>query len=351
MKRAAPTTPVIKETGGSCQDWPDGLGADLRVLMITSEWPTPELPNSGPFIRRQVEYLRRAGVRVDVFRYRGARNPLNYLRAWRQVRNKVSKTSYDLVHAQFGHSALLALPRRLPLVVTFRGSDLEGIVGRNGGYTIAGRILRRVSKCTARLADQVIIVAESLANHLPQRDYHLIPSGLDLELFCPMPQAAARRQLDLPADKHLVLFAADPDNPVKRFPLAQAAAAILSGQFEVEMVVATDVPQALMPTYMSACDALLLTSLHEGSPNVVKEALACNLPVVSVDVGDVRHRMEAIDGCVLCTHDSPETIATGLAKVLKNKQRIDGRSAVGNLDERLLSELVISVYKQAVRRA
>jgi teichuronic acid biosynthesis glycosyltransferase TuaC len=328
-----------------------GAGTNLRVLMITSEWPTAELPNSGPFIRQQAELLSSAGVSVDVFRFRGARNPLNYLRAWRQVRNKLSQHSYDLVHAQFGHSGLLALPKQLPLVVTFRGSDLEGIVGSTGGYTFFGRILQIISRRVARIADQVIVVSESLVGHLPNRTYHLIPSGLDLELFKPLPQESARKQLGLPANKRLILFAADPGNPRKRFALAQSAAARLAGRLDVELVVASGVPRAKIPIYMGACDVLLLTSLHEGSPNVVKEALACNLPVVSVDVGDVSQRIAGVAGCVLCSDDQPQTIAAGLASVLTERRRIDGRTVIANLDERILSKSVISVYEQAVSRA
>jgi teichuronic acid biosynthesis glycosyltransferase TuaC len=325
--------------------------SEFRVLMITSEWPTAELPNSGTFIRQQVESLSLAGVNIDLFPFRGARNPISYFQAWRQVRNKLSTVSYDLVHAQFGQSGLLALPKRLPLVVTFRGSDLQGIVGKNGDYTVFGRVLRTISKFVARLADEVIIVAEGLSVHLPQRSYHLIPSGLDLDLFRPLPKLLARKQLGLSETKCLVLFAADPANPLKRFALAQLVIRMLVDQLDVEIVVVSGVPRSVMPVYMSACDVLLLTSLHEGSPNVVKEALACNLPVVSVDVGDVRQRLAGVVGCVVCNDDHPTTIASALTNVLKRGDRIVGRSVIRDLDERRMSNKVISVYKQAVRRA
>src|SRR6478672_8534406 len=111
---------------------------NLRVLMITSEWPTAQNVNSGLFVARQVQSLRRVGIKVDVIHFRGARNIGNYLRAWRRVRAQVSTKPYDLVHAQWGQSAVLALPKRLPLVVTFRGSDLEGVVGSDGKYRLSG---------------------------------------------------------------------------------------------------------------------------------------------------------------------------------------------------------------------
>lgn len=319
----------------------------MHVLMITSEWPSTERPNSAPFVRRQVEALRRLGVEVDVFHFRGARNPFNYLAAWRNVRRRLADGPYDLVHAQWGQSALPALPKRLPLVVTFRGSDLQGILGRSGGYSVSGVLLRAISKWVSRISDQVIIVSERLAPYLTKREYHVIPSGIDLDSFRPKPEAEARSLLGLPLDKRLVLFAADPTRRVKRFELAQAAVQRLKARFDAQLVVAKDVQHTSMPDYMNACDVLLLTSAHEGSPNVVKEALACNLPVVSVDVGDVRLRVAAVEGCVVCDDHSPESIADGLARALSAARPIDGRSAVSELDEQLLARKVLSVYEQA----
>jgi teichuronic acid biosynthesis glycosyltransferase TuaC len=105
-----------------------------------------------------------------------------------------------------------------------------------------------------------------------------------------------------------------------------------------------------MPLYMNACDILLLTSLHEGSPDIVKEALACNLPVVSVDVGDVRERISGISGCILCKDDRPTTIAAGLAEVLSQKVPVNNRDGVKALDERILTKEVVGIYHRVMQR-
>jgi len=317
--------------------------------MITCEWPTTISPDSGSFIARQVKFLRQAGVEIDVFDFRGRKNPRNYIRAWRAAQHRLSRGSYDVVHAQWGQSALLAFPKRLPLVVTFRGSDLNGDFGKNGRLTASGRVLRVLSRWMADRADQIIVVSKRLASRIPGLPYHVIPSGLDLDLFHPMPLEEARSRLGLPIGKPLILFAADPSNPLKRYALAKAAVALLSPRREAELVIASGVPHVLMPCYMNACDALLVTSINEGSPNVVKEALACNLPVVSVDVGDVQQRIGPVKGCVLCGDDSPETIASGLERILHTRGRVDGRRAVLDLDERALAERTIAVYKEAIR--
>ena len=100
--------------------------------MITSEYPTAERPMGVPFIKRQVEFLRKNDVDVDVFHFKGNKNLFNYIAAWWRLRKHTAGKHYDLMHAQWGHSAVLALPKRMPWVITFRGNDLEGIIGPKG---------------------------------------------------------------------------------------------------------------------------------------------------------------------------------------------------------------------------
>jgi len=317
--------------------------------MITSEWPTPEHPEAVPFIVRNAEFLRRAGVEVDVFAFQGGKKPTNYLRARKQLQDKLNGERYDLVHAQFGQSALLALPKSLPLVVTFRGDDLEGIIGPAGHYTMAGWFLRLASWMVAYIADEVIAVSETLARRLPRRPFHVIPSGIDLDLFRPLPLQEARRLLGLPAQRRLVLFAADPNDSRKRYQLAKAAVNRLDKEYRANLVVARGVPHEQMPLYMNACDVLLLASVHEGSPNVVKEALACNLPIVSTDVGDVRARIGQVSGCAV-VNGTIGDISAALQMVLARNSRIAGRGMVLSLDESKLTEQVIEVYRRALAK-
>lgn len=320
----------------------------MNVLMITSEWPSVESPTAVPFIVRQVEFLRRAGVEVEVAPFRGARNPARYLAAWASLQKRLHGGKYDLIHAQWGQSALLALPKRLPLVITYRGNDLEGIPGKKGQTTFLGRIQKSVSRQMARYADEVIVVAERLARHL-DRPYHIIPSGLNTDLFRPIPQEEARRKLGLPIGPPLVLFAAtSKTNPRKRYWLAEAAMAKVTAVNSTRLLVVSGVPHDQIPYYMNACDALLLTSVHEGSPNVVKEALACNVPVVSVDIGDVRARLAGIKGCEVTSDDSPEALGSALTRVLRHRTRVDSRSTVIDLDEHQTTARVIEVYERAI---
>jgi teichuronic acid biosynthesis glycosyltransferase TuaC len=323
----------------------------MRVLMITSEWPTPENPHWVPFIVRQVEFLRNAGVDLDLFAFRGAQNPLNYVRAWFKVRRKLRHGSYDLVHAQWSQSAPLALPTRLPLVVTFRGGEVEGIVGRRSGrFTFMGEVLRAVSTFMAKRADELVLVSSHMRQFLPQRPSHILPSGLDFSKLPIIPRAEARRQLGLPAEKRLVLFVGNPDDALKRFSLAKEIVSLVDKGLDVQLVHAWRVLHHLIPVYMNACDALLFTSIYEGSPNAIKEALACNLPIVSVAVGDVAERIKGVDGCIVCPEADPRQMARALESVLRDPARTNGRNAVRELDENILAKRMIEIYRQAMAK-
>ncbi len=345
-------TPTVETVRAAASHRSPAGAKALRVLMITSEWPDAGSARPTHFIRRQAEFLTAAGVSLDVFAFRGGKNPLNYLAAWGRIWPRLDTDKYDLVHAQFGQSGLLALPRRLPLVVTFRCCDLLGIIdGEDGHVTARGRVLQSASRFVARRADAVIVVSEHMRPLVNTRaPVHVIPSGLDLNLFRPTPQDEARRRLGLDPAARLVLFVGDPADPRKRHDLARQAVELLNERLPAQLLVAWGVSHYQIPLYMSAANALVMTSIQEGSPNVVKEALACNLPVVSVTVGDVPERLKNVDGTVVCRDDRPQTIAAGLEQVLRRGDRVDGRTAAQALDEHVLTRNVIDIYRSVLEQ-
>jgi glycosyltransferase involved in cell wall biosynthesis len=319
--------------------------------MITSEWPDRSTRPT-QFIRRQAEFLKAAGIKLDVFAFRGRQSPLNYLAAWSRVRPQLRSGNYDLIHAQFGQSGLLAFPRprHLPLVVTFRGCDLLGTIGhRTGRHTLRGRMLQSASRLVARRADAVIVVSEHMRRGLKtSAPVYVIPSGLDLDLFRPHPQDEARQALGLDQAARLVLFVGSPRETRKRHRLAERAVELLNERLAAKLIVAWGVTHDKIPLYMSAADVLVVTSMQEGSTNVVKEALACDLPVVSVPVGDVPERLKDVAGTEVCADERPQTIAAALERVLRRGGRVEGRAAVRELDEHILTEKVIKIYRSVL---
>jgi glycosyltransferase involved in cell wall biosynthesis len=322
----------------------------IRVLFVTSQWPSSDKPGHSPFVRSAVEALRQAGVFVDVYHYKGEWNLYFYFRSVIGFHRKLRADHYDLVHAYFGQCGLVALSqRKLPVVVRFGGSDLIGWYDENGYEPLSSKLLRNISRQVAQRADQVILPSQALERYLPRQDYSIIPGGIDLELFRPMDKTQAKTRLGFTGDEKLVLFASDPSRIVKRYHLAEEAVAIVAKQLRTRLVITSNLAHEQMPLYMNACDVLLLTSQHEGSPNVVKEALACNLPVVSVDVGDVRERIGHSPSCRVTNGVSAEEISHALNEVLMGGRQDDLRSLVLSLDQKLIAGKTIDVYKKMIR--
>lgn len=322
---------------------------NLKILIITSEWPTLQHPDSVPFLKHQVDDLRKMGIIVDVFTFRGSGNLFVYLKTWIKF-HLLDKSEYDIFHAHWGQSGLLCFPTRTPVVVTFHGSDLQGLVKPNGEYdSLKSFLIRLASKISANLSTRIIIVSELLGNYLPCKDIKkttIIPCGIDLERFSPIDKTIARQKLGLPLNKKIVLFPANPKDTVKRYQLAEKVISLISSEFDVELISLSSVQHNLVPYYMNASDVMLLTSKHEGSPMVVKEALGCNLPIVSVNVGDVKERILLVPGCVVSNSDNPIELANNIKKVLKRNKRIDGRSFVTDLSRPIIANKIINIYNE-----
>ena len=323
----------------------------MRILMITSAWPERERPERGIAIKQQFDSLKKAGIEAEIFIYKGRRSPRNYFRAWKDVQKLLKAKKFDLMHAQFGQCGLAGFFTGVPLVTTFRGSDLCGIVGTNGRYTKSGKLLYSISRYVAKKSKEVIVVADNLKDRLPRRMHtHLLPPGIDFKLFHPIPQKEARYRLKLPFDKKFILFDANKDKPVKRYELAKKAIDLIKDKMNASILPVSKLPHKLMPLYINASNVLLLTSKHEGSPSIVGEALACNIPVVSANVGDVAERIRNIPGCVVCENDSPQTFANGLLYALHSQEQIEARETIKDMDENILTEKLINIYCLALEK-
>jgi teichuronic acid biosynthesis glycosyltransferase TuaC len=314
-------------------------GGGVRVLVVTNMYPSPTNPAFGVFVDDQVNALRRAGADVDVFFVDGKANTLNYLwgfvRFWRQLRRR----RYQLIHAHYVLSGLIARAQwRYRVVLTHHGSELLG----------HPRWQTWLAHLVTPWFDAVIYVSEECRRAMNDRAGWVIPCGVDLDVFRPVPRDEARAQLGLAPDQRLVLWAGDPSRPEKRYAMVEQAMqhvkALVPG---AELVLLTGRPHHLVPTYMSACDVLVLTSAAEGSPMVVKEAMACNLPIVSVRVGDVAEVIDGTAGCALAERDAAD-IAARLVGVLQEPVRTDGRARVEHLGHGPITRRIMAVYRHTL---
>jgi glycosyltransferase involved in cell wall biosynthesis len=326
----------------------------LRVLAVTNLYPTPDDPAYGAFVATQVQSLSRAGIDVDVEFVNGRHRTMDYLAAPLRIRRLVRAGGFDVVHAHYGLTGFLAAFQRLPLVVTFYGDDLLGTPDRRGRVTLKSRLIRRLGVAAARRAAGLICMSEEMRQALPsaadRARAHVIPNGVDTDRFCPGDKAAARARLGLDPGERLVLFPNTPGEARKRLDLAEAGvAALAAGGVAARLWVVTRVPHNQMPDHFHAADCLLLTSDWEGSPNVVKEALCCDTPVVSVEVGDVRHWLDLTPGCRLVER-TPAAIAAGLREVLCGPGRVDGSAVRDHLSADRVAARVVDVYRAVLAR-
>ena len=243
----------------------------------------------------------------------------------------------DIVHAHYGFSGLLAnLQRKVPVITTFHGSDINLITNRP------------FSVLTSLLSKSSIFISQKLSRKLIIKGRSaIIPSGVDLDLFFPVDKVESRKQLGLPIHEKLVLFAGSFDNRIKNYPLAKAATDSLNNVRLIEMKGYKRKEVALL---MNACDVALLTSIHEGSPQFIKEALACNRPIVSTDVGDVRILMENVEGCFIAKPDSVD-IAGKISQAMHFENAPNGRQRIIDLGLELntIAAKIIDVYHSVLR--
>lgn len=296
--------------------------------------------DDAPFMDQQIRALERRGVSFERLTVPGhvsaseSRSASDYLRFFPEVIRE-SRNGYDLVHAHYGLTAPMALAqRRLPIVLTLWGSDLNGPAGP----------LTRV--CASR-CDEVVVMNAGMKETLGSEST-VIPFGLDLDLFQPRDSERARARVGWADDEFHVLFPYSPDRTVKNYPRANQVVAAVDERLDrpVNLQVVHGVDHETIPTYMNAADALLLTSDSEGSPTAVKEALACNLPVVSLDVGDVRRRLAGVEPSTVATSDGE--LVRGLVDVLERGDRSNGRAAAEKVSQSVTIDRLLDVYERAV---
>jgi len=315
------------------------MSKPLRILVVTNNYPMPQSPASGTYVEQQIRGLEQIGLQVDVVFVDRARKGMRaYFGLGRKIRARAAELRSDIVHVMYGGVMADEVTRNIqdrPTVVSFCGSDLFG-------EQLSGTLRKLVaqygviaSRRAAMRATGIVVKSKALFDALPRgldrARVRIIPNGVDLDRFRPLKREQCRDRLKWGDDSFHVLFPATSGDPCKRPELAQAAVDALSHRgIRVTMHHLRGIPHDEVPLWLNGSDVLLLTSLHEGSPNVVKEALACDLPVVSVDVGDVRERLQGIEGCYVA-NPVPNDLAACLSLVYRGKRRIAGRAVMQEL--------------------
>jgi glycosyltransferase involved in cell wall biosynthesis len=303
----------------------------VRVLVVTNMYPSRERPWLGPFVRDQVEaFRRRDDLEVELFAF--GPGPRALVRAAASLRSRYRGQRFDIVHAHFGLTAWPALLARLgPVVVTLHGNDL--LVRRSYFAT------RAALPFTALAA----AVSREFSANLPgagvTRRVAVLPVGIDLERFRPIPRAEARARLGLDPDGPYLLFPHDPSRPLKRYDRAVEAAG------DVPLLTLGGVAPDEVPYWINAANAVLVPSAAEGFGLSVIEALACGVPAFGTPVGIHPVALHGIDGAYCAEWDCEAWRAALRPHLAAADPRVDGRTRAELFSADAMAERVVEAWR------
>jgi teichuronic acid biosynthesis glycosyltransferase TuaC len=307
----------------------------VRALVVTNMYPTPERPALGSFVRDQVEALRRRDdVHVELFAFSpGLRS---YPAAVRALRRRFGGERFDVVHAHFGLTAWPAVAARLgPVVVTLHGNDLF--------HPRSNRLSRAVLPLTALPAAVSREFSELLPGAGTARRVAVLPVGIDLARFRPIPRREARERLGLDADGPYLLFPHDPARPLKRFDRVQEASA------GTRLLTMGNVAPGEVPYWINAANAVLVPSQAEGFGLSVLEALACGVPPFATPVGIHPLALSGISGA-FCAPWDRDAWRAALRPVLEAEDpRVDGRVRAALFSADRMAARVVAAWRDVVQ--
>lgn len=292
-----------------------------------------------PIIKAQGDSLVKAGVDVDYFLVKG-KGIKGYLSQIGPLRKYWKAHHFDVVHAHYSLSAYVAsLAGVKPLVVSLMGSDVKA----TGWH---GKFVRLFSKLFRW--KNIIVKSKDMAEAVRIKAVKIIPNGVDMDVFVPMDKDECQKKMGWDKGKKHIVFPANPDRPEKDFALAQQAVRLLGNDIAIHVFQQVEHKETVY--YYNAADVILLTSKWEGSPNVIKEALACCRPIVSTNVGDVKERMSGVEGCYVAETRNPDELSGYLKQAMNMECLTTGREAIisDELGSRQIAERIISIYKNTL---
>jgi len=299
----------------------------MRVLIVASG----NAKSLSPFIVDQVNALNKSGIETDYFVIKG-RGITGYGKNYRLMKLKIKSFEPDIIHAHYGLSGLLAvLQRKVPVVITFHGSDINNSKARV------------FSKVAHKLSSKSIFVSKSLADQIESNESIIIPCGVDMDIFFPEDKLMIREELNFHPKKKYILFSSSFTNKVKNYSLAKNALSKLDS-LDIELIELKGFNRKEVAKMMNAVDAVLMTSFSEGSPQFIKEAMACSTPIVSTDVGDVKDIIKNTDGCFI-VNDNEEDTSIGIVNALKFDSKTNGRANIQHMNNLIVASNLRALYK------
>ncbi len=320
----------------------------MKILHVIPYHPSP---SAFVFAKRQVSDLINEGHQCEIFFFNTKISPMLFIHQLISFQRKIKSFRPEIIHAHYGtYTAFFAsLFHDVPLTVTFQGSDINHTTDVHPWREKLGKWMSRKA---ADKAKEIICVSQKIFDLLPvgKEKSTIIPCGIDIRIFKPLQKVDCKKKLGLSNDTHYLFFNAN--NPiVKRLDIAEIVIQKLSQKHKIELLTLNgNVHPDDIPLYLNASDALLLCSDSEGSPMVIKEALACQIPIVSVAVGDVKERIQGVDHCFIVPQNV-DAITEKIKSIIdQNLKETNGREKLihDQLDSITIIHQIITLYKKAI---
>ena len=312
----------------------------MKILIVCSGKPSNpkwsfELTRS--YVYEQIESIKDLGIEYDTYFIEG-KGIVGYLKNYKSMLNKIKEYKPDLIHAHYGLSGLLAnLQRIIPVITTFHGSDINIPSARKFSYF------------ASRLSSDNIFVHTNQSSKINyKKEIHLIPCGIDTTLFYPIEKNKAKKLLNLKENKKYGLFTSSFQNSVKNYPLAKEA--IEKSKYDTELLELKDYTREKVNLLMNAVDFLIITSVSETGPLVAKEAMCCNTPIVSVDIGNVKDALSATSGSYIASLYDAIELAEYIDKVIETNQKTNAREKALQYNLVNVAKEVLRIYQKTINK-
>lgn len=316
----------------------------------------PNLKNSGRFMYLLAEGVRKLGIDLELSYLGNLRSISNLYRAREKVRRIADE--FDILHAQFGSACAFAtaVATKIPKVLSLRGSDWYWYKEKLNYHAIHGFISSLMTRMVICNYDIVVAMSHRMVKDIrsfyPNLPVLFIPDPINIQFFKPLNKQPARSTLGFPDnnDKWVLFTTLTKTNSIKRTSLAIESVRRANYQMGgIYIRIASGLNYEEMPLFVGSCDMVLCTSVYEGWPNSIKEALACNLPFVSTDVSDLSEISKNESSCRICPPDA-KILADNICEVLSTSGTIDLRPYIKEMDVPLISLKLVELYQDLVSK-
>lgn len=313
----------------------------MKVLFVHSSNSSYGIES---FIRSQGESLIEKGINLDYLPIKG-KGILGYSKNINAIKTKAK--DYDIIHAHYGLIGLLCALSftKKPLVLSVMGSDIYGSYNPEGKRIFSSYFIMLLTQIALLKCDALIAKSVNIYKFIPYKNKtEIIANGVNFSMFKPLNKNECKKELNLEVDKKILLFLANPKDPRKNYSLVQKAVEKISKD-DFLLLNPYPIKHKDFPKYLNASDAFILTSYNEGSPNVIKEAMACNIPIISTKVGDVEEIINKTEGCFLVDFNADD-VANKIQSVIAFGKRTSGRKDISHLNSEVVAQKIIDIYNK-----